>query len=160
MPIPTLHLVITGRVQGVGFRWFIQRAAERLALAGWVRNLADGRVELEAQGEKARLDDLLFVAELAAQVHLVVAILAALREQRMERPEELRHQVVAMVQPHRQALVEVAGRGVKRGVDRAPMTAQDVSRLLCNTTVDVDRFKTALRRQRQLQLGRTGSNHA
>jgi acylphosphatase len=62
MPIPTLHLVITGRVQGVGFRWFIHRAAERLALAGWVRNLADGRVELEAQGDKARLDDLLRAA--------------------------------------------------------------------------------------------------
>ena len=62
MAIPTLHLVITGRVQGVGFRWFIQRAAQRLALSGWVRNLDDGRVELEAQGEKARLDDLLRAA--------------------------------------------------------------------------------------------------
>ena len=59
MPIPTLHLVITGRVQGVGFRWFIQRAAQRLALAGWVRNLADGRVELDAEGTPESIDALL-----------------------------------------------------------------------------------------------------
>lgn len=46
-----LRLLVSGRVQGVGFRWFVREAARRHRLAGWVRNRADGTVELEASGE-------------------------------------------------------------------------------------------------------------
>ena len=54
-----LHLVIRGRVQGVGFRWFVVRRAEGLGLGGWVRNREDGAVEVEADGPRAALERLL-----------------------------------------------------------------------------------------------------
>jgi acylphosphatase len=43
--------LISGRVQGVGFRYFTEAAAAREGLHGWVRNLPDGRVEIEVEGE-------------------------------------------------------------------------------------------------------------
>jgi acylphosphatase len=45
-----LHVVVRGRVQGVGFRWFVREAARRKNLAGWVKNLSDGGVEVAAEG--------------------------------------------------------------------------------------------------------------
>jgi len=45
-----LHVVVRGRVQGVGFRWFVREAARRRNLSGWVRNLEDGGVEVAAEG--------------------------------------------------------------------------------------------------------------
>jgi acylphosphatase len=45
------RLIVAGRVQGVGFRWFTQRTAEGLRLSGWVRNRPDGSVEAELVGE-------------------------------------------------------------------------------------------------------------
>jgi acylphosphatase len=50
-PIERIYCVVTGRVQGVGFRAFVQSAAKRLGLTGWVRNGNDGRtVEMVAEG--------------------------------------------------------------------------------------------------------------
>ncbi|HEY7112178.1 MAG TPA: acylphosphatase [Thermoanaerobaculia bacterium] len=46
------RLVVSGRVQGVGFRFFAERAARELAVAGWVRNLPNGSVESVAEGEE------------------------------------------------------------------------------------------------------------
>lgn len=45
------HYVISGRVQGVGFRWFTQAAAVREGLQGWVGNRPDGRVEIAVEGD-------------------------------------------------------------------------------------------------------------
>lgn len=50
---------VSGRVQGVGFRFFVEREASRLGLRGWVRNLAGGDVEVVAHGPRERLDELL-----------------------------------------------------------------------------------------------------
>jgi acylphosphatase len=50
------RFVITGRVQGVGFRYFTHDAALREGVGGWVRNLPDGRVEAEVEGEIAAVD--------------------------------------------------------------------------------------------------------
>ena len=49
--------VITGRVQGVGYRFFAERVANQLNLAGYVRNLADGNVEAYAIGDEVSLEE-------------------------------------------------------------------------------------------------------
>ena len=48
--------LISGRVQGVGFRFFAESAAMREGLHGWVRNLPDGRVEIAAEGDRDALE--------------------------------------------------------------------------------------------------------
>ncbi|HEX7182697.1 MAG TPA: acylphosphatase [Thermoanaerobaculia bacterium] len=50
-----LRLLIDGKVQGVGFRWFARNAGRELGLAGRVRNLRDGRVEVHAAGDPEQL---------------------------------------------------------------------------------------------------------
>jgi len=49
------HYLIQGRVQGVGFRWYVHSEAGALGLRGWVRNTEDGHVEVVAAGEPADL---------------------------------------------------------------------------------------------------------
>jgi acylphosphatase len=56
--MPTLRAVVRGRVQGVGFRWFVREHARGLGVKGWVRNHADGSVEVAAEGDAASLDRL------------------------------------------------------------------------------------------------------
>jgi acylphosphatase len=57
--MPSLHAVVHGDVQGVGFRYFVQRRAEEMGLAGWVKNRPDGSVEVVAEGSRAALGRLL-----------------------------------------------------------------------------------------------------
>ncbi|MFN4244944.1 MAG: acylphosphatase [Brevinematia bacterium] len=54
-----LHATVYGRVQGVGFRYFVQRNAEKLGIKGWVRNKSDGSVEILAYGEEEKISKLL-----------------------------------------------------------------------------------------------------
>jgi acylphosphatase len=58
------YVLVTGRVQGVGFRWFVRSHASALELRGWARNRRDGSVELEAVGPRERIEQL--IAELRA----------------------------------------------------------------------------------------------
>ena len=57
------HYMVKGRVQGVGFRWFVQREAAEIGLRGWVRNIPEGHVELIAAGTPEQ------IAELKAALH-------------------------------------------------------------------------------------------
>jgi acylphosphatase len=52
------HFLVKGRVQGVGFRWFVQQEASEIGVRGWVRNTDDGNVELVAAGSPEEIDDL------------------------------------------------------------------------------------------------------
>ncbi|ALV63000.1 Acylphosphate phosphohydrolase, putative [Thermococcus sp. 2319x1] len=59
MEIVRAHIRIYGRVQGVGFRWSMQREAKKLGVNGWVRNLPDGSVEAVIEGERERVETLI-----------------------------------------------------------------------------------------------------
>ena len=52
------HYIVRGRVQGVGFRWFVEHEARQLGLSGWVRNNLDGAVEILAIGSQQQLETL------------------------------------------------------------------------------------------------------
>ena len=69
-----LHVVVRGRVQGVGFRWFVRERARELGIGGWVRNRADGSVEVAASasdGTLAALRDSLQAGPSGARVSRV-----------------------------------------------------------------------------------------
>ena len=57
-PIQARRYLVRGRVQGVSFRWFVEREAHTLGIAGWVRNNHDGSVEVLAQGTRDQLSGL------------------------------------------------------------------------------------------------------
>jgi acylphosphatase len=52
-----VHCVVQGLVQGIGYRWFVQKKARDLGIAGWVSNLDDGSVEVEAEGQRSVLEE-------------------------------------------------------------------------------------------------------
>jgi len=54
-----VHITVQGLVQGVGFRYFVYRHASRLGLKGWVRNLYNSDVEIEAEGDRSMVEELI-----------------------------------------------------------------------------------------------------
>ena len=69
-----LHINVEGRVQGVGFRYFVVENAQRLNLSGWVRNRWDGSVELVAEGNRQSLDNLLAAVRRGPRSSMVLGI--------------------------------------------------------------------------------------
>jgi acylphosphatase len=63
-------VIYTGHVQGVGFRYTARSIAGRYAVTGYVKNLADGRVELVAEGESRELDEFLREVRVALSNHI------------------------------------------------------------------------------------------
>jgi acylphosphatase len=78
--MPVVRVIVYGKVQGVGFRAFAEREATALKLDGWVRNRADGTVEVMVQGEAALLERMMMALRVGPP-H------AAVREVR-SRPQE------------------------------------------------------------------------
>lgn len=64
------HLIFTGRVQGVGFRYSAQKLALEYDVTGWVKNLYDGSVEMEAQGKESSIKNV--INELKNEVFVVI----------------------------------------------------------------------------------------
>ena len=64
------HIIFYGRVQGVGFRYYAVQKANQLGLTGWVKNLTDGRVEAELQGQAKLVDS--FVERISQRGRIVV----------------------------------------------------------------------------------------
>lgn len=56
--LTAVHILASGRVQGVGFRYFVTHRANELGITGFVRNTSDGRVEVRAEGPKFALESL------------------------------------------------------------------------------------------------------
>ncbi len=69
-----LHTIIEGRVQGVGFRFFVLENAQQFGLTGWVRNSWDGSVEVTAEGERPLLEKLLATLYRGPRASFVTAV--------------------------------------------------------------------------------------
>jgi len=72
-----IHVVVRGRVQGVFFRKATAETAGRLGVSGWVRNLSDGRVELEAEGTVEAVEALLAFCRRGPEQALVEEVVVA-----------------------------------------------------------------------------------
>jgi acylphosphatase len=69
-----LHAIVEGRVQGVGFRYFVRENAAALGLTGWVRNRWDDTVELTAEGRREQLERLLSFIHRGPRVAFVTQV--------------------------------------------------------------------------------------
>lgn len=70
-----VHLIINGKVQGVFFRAFIEKEADKLKLAGFVQNKEDGTVEVVAEGEKSALEELIELCKTGPRGSVVAKVI-------------------------------------------------------------------------------------
>ena len=69
-----LHAIVEGRVQGVGFRYFVLENATELGVVGWVRNTYQEEVEVVAEGKRSALEDLLDILERGPRMAFVTSV--------------------------------------------------------------------------------------
>jgi len=83
------HFLVKGRVQGVGFRWFVHREAAEIGLRGWVKNTDEGHVEIVAAGDPAQIEELKSALHQGSRGSRVDAVIEhALAESEAERLKE------------------------------------------------------------------------
>jgi acylphosphatase len=76
-PVRTVRVVIEGRVQGVGYRYWVERTAGTLALSGWVRNRRDGSVEAVFSGASDAVEEMIRLCHAGPQAAAVTSVLVA-----------------------------------------------------------------------------------
>jgi acylphosphatase len=86
MPSERRRVLFSGRVQGVGFRYTCRSLAQRFEVAGYVRNLPDGRVELVAEGDRSELDEFISAVRLEMSSY-ITEMHTELEPRSLERPE-------------------------------------------------------------------------
>ncbi len=74
------HIIVKGLVQGVGFRWFVEREANKLNLKGFVRNLPNGDVETEVEGEKGMVDEFIHQLRIGNRMSRVTDVIVSTGE--------------------------------------------------------------------------------
>ena len=74
MSITALHVIMEGRVQGVGFRAYVEREAKARSLKGWVRNRSDGSVEAVFSGEEEDIESMIVACHRGPRMSLVRAV--------------------------------------------------------------------------------------
>ncbi|MBK6488054.1 MAG: acylphosphatase [Gemmatimonadetes bacterium] len=84
--MPVVHIEVAGKVQGLGFRGFVQEQARMLQLAGWVRNLSSGSVEIAASGTEEALRTLLDVVRIGPEGATVKQVITLVPQPTLELP--------------------------------------------------------------------------
>ena len=74
------HVIVKGLVQGVGFRWFVEREATQLGLNGYVKNLLNGDVEVEVEGERGIIEEFIKHLKLGNRSSRVFDVLVSWQE--------------------------------------------------------------------------------
>ena len=66
-----VRIIVYGRVQGVGFRYFVQEQAKQYGVKGYVRNLPNGQVEIDAEGEHSSLQEFILLCKKGSRLSTV-----------------------------------------------------------------------------------------